>query len=77
MGRDFLLDIAGGADVPEVDRTGLDCVAGDGHALDPWWQDREVDGLCAPTSAAIAHSYITGELVDKDAVTDAALGWGC
>jgi Peptidase_C39 like family len=71
MDLDFFIP-EGVPDLPEVDPTEIDLVAGEGHLLDQWWQDQQVDGLCAPTSAAIVTSAITGELHPKDEVAAVA-----
>ena len=73
--------IAGGSEsfdypLPELDPDAIDWVTGDGHLLDQWWQDQEVDGLCAPTSAAIVMSCLTGRVYDKDHVAQVAMNMG-
>jgi hypothetical protein len=78
MGLEDLLDWGGtpSSELPGIDVEGIDWIAGDGHLLDPSWQDQEADGLCAPTSAAIVLSYLTGEFHDKDAVASTAMQLG-
>jgi hypothetical protein len=78
MGLEDLLDFGetGEPDLPELDVSEVDFVDGEGHLLDPFWQDQEADGLCAPTSAAIVMSFISGQFHDKDEIAEKAIELG-
>jgi hypothetical protein len=66
----------GSTALPEIEGTSIDWVSGAGHSMDPFWQAQEVDGWCAPTSAAIAIGALLGDPLDKDGVVQTAISLG-